>query len=575
MALNRAKADVTETFWPIFLGASSFQSTPSTLSANTSFVITAVAMNPELEQWVQRNSILIKEEDRFSIRQLKTRTKHEDKENKVRVLAIGPEKQLEVKSVLLLGETGAGKTLFLNAFLNRLFGVTAGDKTRLQLKDQMDRKDKKTTQSQTDYTTAYIIYHQEGMSGPYNYMIIDTPGLGDTEGTEKDKINEQCLRFYLTDEKWISHINSVGLVWKGSEHRYDERKREILNRIKQLLGFDIKPFTDILLTFTTDRAVDAVKVVEASGIGYNQVFNFDNKPLYECPAMKTREDQMHRLMWLFMEESHGLFLEELNRREGVNLKITARLILTQMRLEDLQRQQQMQRQRKANISSRVQQHEGEMCDLEEEATRVDWDKIEDLDTSREIIVLDDGRHCHYCKKCDKTCIPACGVFHKAAVAPVKEGESVGETILGVVEKVGALGSALGFLSVPVRLASAAVSICAEIGRTIMFLIQTKKSKEKTEGLHASEGRNKCTKCDHLLLDHEVRDKVMAKDATWDQKMNLLKKLKYEEIMGKKSDLEAKIASCKAELESINKQKKQDDGTLKAYEREIKKLRMGK
>ncbi|XP_047481553.1 uncharacterized protein LOC125033984 [Penaeus chinensis] len=532
-------------------------------------------MNPELEQWVQRNSILIKEEDRFCIRQLKTRTRHEDKKNKVRVLAIGPEKQLEVKSVLLLGETGAGKTLFLNAFLNKLFGVTAGDKIRLQLKDQMDTKDKKTTQSQTEYTTAYIIYHQEGMTGPYNYMIIDTPGLGDTEGAEKDKINEQCLRFYLTDEKWISHINSVGLVWKGSEHRYDERKREILSRIKQLLGFDIKPFTDILLTFTTEKTVDAVKVVEASGIGYNQVFNFDNKPLYECHAVKTREDKLHRLMWDFMEESHGLFLEELNRREGVNLKITARLILTQMKLEDLQRQQQMQRQHKANISSRVQQHEGEMCDLEEEATRVDWDKIEDLDTSREIIVLDDGRHCHYCKKCNKTCIPACRAVHKAAVAPVMEEEGVGEKVLGAVAKVGTLGSALGSFSMPVGLVSAVVSLCADVGRTIMSLIRTKKSKEKTESLHASEGRNKCTKCDHLLLHHEVRDKIMAKDATWDQKVNLLKKLKYEEVMGKKSDLEEKIASYKSELESINKREKQDDGTLKEYAREIKQLRMGK
>ncbi|XP_063602126.1 uncharacterized protein LOC134778180 [Penaeus indicus] len=531
-------------------------------------------MKPELEQWVQRNSILIKAEERFCIWQLNTRTKHEDKKNKVRVLAVGPEKQLEVKSVLLLGETGAGKTLFLNAFLNRLFGVTAGDKTRLQLKDQMDTRDKKTTQSQTEYTTAYIIYHQQGMSGPYNYMIIDTPGLGDTEGAEKDKINEQCLRFYLIDEKWISHVNSVGLVWKGSEHRYDERKREILSRIKQLLGFDIKPFTDILLTFTTDTAVDAVKVVEASGIGYNQVFSFNNKPLYECHAAKTREDQMHGLMWEYMKESHGLFLEELNRREGVSLKITARLILTQMKLEDLQREQQVQRQHKANLSSRVQQHEGEMCDLEEEATRVDWDKIEDLDTSREIIVLDDGRHCHYCRKCYKTCIPACRAVHKTAVAPVMEEESVVEKILEVVGAVGAIGP-LRIVNMPLALASAAVSLGAFVGKAIMSHIRTKKSKEKTESLHASEGRNKCIKCDHLLLDHEVRDKIIFKDATWDQKVNLLKKLKYEEVMGKKSGLEEKIASCKAELELINKREKQDDGTLKEYEKQINELRMGK
>lgn len=528
-------------------------------------------MIPELEQWVQRNSILAMEGDRFSIWQLKTRVEHEDTENKVRVLAIGQEKQLEVKSVLLLGETGAGKTLFLNAFLNRLFGVTVEDKTRLQLKDQMDREDKKTTQSQTDYTTAYIIYHQEGMSGPYNYMVIDTPGLGDTEGAEKDRINEQCLRFYLTDEKWISHINCVGLVWKGTDHRYDEMKREILSRIKQLLGFDIKRFTDVLLTFTTDEEVDAVKVVEASGIEYNQVFNFDNKPLY---AVRTK-DKLHKLMWGLMEESHDSFLKEINRREGVSLKITARLILTHMKLEDLQRRQRTQRQHKANISSIVEQYEGEMRDLEEEATRVDWDKIEDLDTSNEIIVLEDGRHCHYCTKCSKTCIPACETVHKATVAPVQEGEGVGEMVLGVVGKVGMIGSILGHYSLLVGLASAAVSICTDIARAIMSRIRTKKSKEKTESLHASEGINKCPKCDHFIIHHEVRDKIMAKDATWDQKVNLLKEIKYEEVMGGKSRIEANILSCNAKLASISKQEKHDDGMQKNYEREINELRLGK
>ncbi|XP_042870859.1 uncharacterized protein LOC122252425 isoform X2 [Penaeus japonicus] len=531
-------------------------------------------MNSELERWVERNSILIEIKDRFSIRQLKTKLKHEDKDNKVRVLTIGAEKTLEMKSVLLLGETGAGKTHFLNSFLNRLFGVSVEDKIRLQLKDQMDRRDKKTTESQTEYTTAYIIYHQDGMSGPFNYMIIDTPGLGDTGGAEKDDINEQCLRFYLTDEKWISHINCVGLVWKGSEHRYDERKREILRRIKQLLGFDIKPFTDILLTFTTEEETNAVKVVEASGIEYNQVFSFDNKPLYECHGKRTKGDRLHSIMWQLMEENQESFLENLNGRKAVNLKTTARLIITQMKLENLKREHQKRSQQKEDVASKVQQHEGEMCDLEEEATRVDWDKIEDLDTSNEIIVLDDGRHCHYCRKCHRTCIPDCTAVHNATV-PSEQKESIGDEILGTISKIGLIGTSLGMISGPVGIVSGAVSLLAEIGRGIMNLIGTKTSKAKTKSLHASDGRNKCAKCVHLLSDHEVREKIMAKDANFEQRVALMKKLKYEEVMGKKSSLEEKITSYKAELKSIDKQEENYNDLMSSYEKEIKQLKTGK
>ncbi|XP_042880581.1 uncharacterized protein LOC122258616 [Penaeus japonicus] len=95
-------------------------------------------MKPELQEWVKRNSVPVKRESNFTIHELRTTTRLEDTTNRVRVLAVGPENDLEVKKVLLLGETGNGKTFFCNAFVNRLFGVGIEDSIRLQLKDQMD-----------------------------------------------------------------------------------------------------------------------------------------------------------------------------------------------------------------------------------------------------------------------------------------------------------------------------------------------------------------------------------------------------------------------------------------------------
>lgn len=60
----------------------------------------------------------------------------------------------------------------------------------------------------------------------YNYMVIDTPGFGDTGGQDIDKVNDSCLRFYLSDETWIKHLNSVGIVWKAPDLKYSEKKTE-------------------------------------------------------------------------------------------------------------------------------------------------------------------------------------------------------------------------------------------------------------------------------------------------------------------------------------------------------------
>ncbi|XP_069980910.1 uncharacterized protein [Penaeus vannamei] len=541
-------------------------------------------MDPRLKEWVKENASALKEEKNFTVYVLQANVKHEDLENKVRVVAIGPENDLETKTVLLLGETGVGKTTFLNTFLNMVFGVGLEDELRLQLQDQMDRA-KDSTQSQTEYTTAFTIYRQEGMPQPFNYMVIDTPGLGDTEGERKDKVNEKCLRFYLTNESWIRHLNCVGLVWKASNRRLDEHNQAVLSTINNLLGFDIKPITDVLLTFSGTEDPQAVQIIEAAGIDYKNAFHFEHMPLYKCPAQGR--EALHALTWEAMAYNHSKFLNELNQRQPQELKITARLLLAQAKQEVVQMRVCALEESSTQTSDQLESHQAKMSDLEAMAAKVDWNRIKELGTSSEEIVLGDGRHCHFCNLCERACVPVCKEDHRAAMATsdiecgaVKDMTQGAEDPLIQVPLVEAMeldnldSASLHADTIITYVISSVKNIAVVIYNKIIGTLKFVKPEEETETLHSDEGSQRCPKCQHLVLKHEIRDKILAKDANFEQKVELVRKKKHQEVVGEKVLLQSKIAAVQAKRDELEKQKRKELRALEETRKEIERLQTG-
>ena len=104
------------------------------------------------------------------------------------------------KTILLMGETGAGKTTWINAMINYVLGVEWEDDFRFKL---IEEENKNPAHSQTEGVTAYDIHYQKGFRIPFSLTIVDTAGYDSTEGLESDKKTASAIDKFFKDKNGI------------------------------------------------------------------------------------------------------------------------------------------------------------------------------------------------------------------------------------------------------------------------------------------------------------------------------------------------------------------------------------
>lgn len=137
----------------------------------------------------------------------------EEKETLKRV-TLGRKNEKEInKTVLLVGETGAGKSTLIDALVNYAMGVTWEANIWFRIvEDREGGEETSQSQSQTSDVIVYQIFGFEGRTLPFSLTIIDTPGFGDTRADKRDAmISERLLQLFCS-EFGIHEINAVGLV---------------------------------------------------------------------------------------------------------------------------------------------------------------------------------------------------------------------------------------------------------------------------------------------------------------------------------------------------------------------------
>uniref|UniRef100_H3CCE6 AAA+ ATPase domain-containing protein n=1 Tax=Tetraodon nigroviridis TaxID=99883 RepID=H3CCE6_TETNG len=231
------------------------------------------------------------------------------------------------KTVLLLGETGTGKSTLINALVNYAIGVTWEDNVYFKIVDD-DSKDQAV--NQTDDVIVYQIFGFEDKTLPYSLTIIDTPGYGNTEGDEHDAIIPQRLFDLFCSEDGIQEINAVGLVIRSTNCRLTDRLFYIFDSVTSLFGKDLENNVVFLMTYSNGRRPnDALNALKEAKIKH--ATDEKNQPVYflfdNC-WNENRNEDVKSLKSADEISRHGLrgLTEFLNRTLPQNLEKTLEVI---------------------------------------------------------------------------------------------------------------------------------------------------------------------------------------------------------------------------------------------------------
>ncbi|CAG8640640.1 1150_t:CDS:1 [Paraglomus occultum] len=178
-----------------------------------------------------------------------------------------PTSENEEINILLLGETGVGKSTFINAFVNYLkfdtlydakneelevlitskFTVTDENYEMKSIKigdnDPNELADDKGTSS-----TQGCIDYEFAMGNNALVRLIDTPGIGDTRGIDKDKENFENILKYIARYK---HLNGICIFLKPNSARLTVVFRFCIQELLSHLHRSAKD--NIVFCFTNSR----------------------------------------------------------------------------------------------------------------------------------------------------------------------------------------------------------------------------------------------------------------------------------------------------------------------------------
>ena len=206
-----------------------------------------------------------------------------DERENICLKEIGKEFYSEVtqfgKVILVLGQTGAGKTTWINTMLNYLLDVNYTDDFRFKL--VIEENAERQELSQTQITTLYKIHHKKGYNIDHTLNLIDTPGFGDTGGIERDKdIAKQLQSIFDIHYGFVDHLDAVVFVTKSNQERLDDCQKYIISSITELFGADIADNIYLVFTHTGIEEPAMLSTLQGAELPYKAYYKFENAAVF-------------------------------------------------------------------------------------------------------------------------------------------------------------------------------------------------------------------------------------------------------------------------------------------------------
>ncbi|CAF1147706.1 unnamed protein product [Rotaria sordida] len=177
-------------------------------------------------------------------------------------------------NILLLGESGVGKSTFINAFVNYLkfdelkqaeknpivlipvsFIMTIDDNfterlVKFEGDDTLSNEDHDHLgHSVTQHCKSYVFTLKDDKNRDQKLRIIDTPGIGDTRGSSQDDVNLQHILSYINN---LTHLNAICILLKPNNARLNIFFRSCFIQLIDLLGENTRD--KIIFCFTNSRS---------------------------------------------------------------------------------------------------------------------------------------------------------------------------------------------------------------------------------------------------------------------------------------------------------------------------------
>lgn len=317
----------------------------------------------------------------------------------------------ETKVLLILGATGSGKTTLINGIINYYYGVRIEDDFRLLLIN--DETSQSQAHSQTSNITAYHIAFHPKSQIPFNLIVIDTPGYGDTRGIEQDRyITSQIKRFFDKDGS-INHLSAVAFVVPASEARLTPTQRYIFTAILEIFGKDISSNIVVMATFADAHDVQVLGALKEFKVPFEHCFKFNNcvfnKAKRASVTVTENQELFYRMYWIMAYESFKNFFNFFQRMEAKSLTLTRQVLDERKQLEavieGLQGNIQFSLTKLSQMKSELDflvTYEAERTANKNYKRKVIVPKVRKVDTPV-------GQFLTNCLVCNRTCHEVCGI----------------------------------------------------------------------------------------------------------------------------------------------------------------------
>uniref|UniRef100_A0A8C5QPR4 AIG1-type G domain-containing protein n=1 Tax=Leptobrachium leishanense TaxID=445787 RepID=A0A8C5QPR4_9ANUR len=319
------------------------------------------------------------------------------------------------KVIMMVGQTGAGKSTLINGMINHILGVEWKDNVRIKLIEEHTSLD----QIQTSNVTCYEINHQEGFKIPYSLIILDTPGFGHTGGTEADKHIVKQIRACFTSPAGVQHIDAVCFVIRDTDIRLTDAQKYVFDSVLWIFGKDIEENIIFCVTHCDDPEEPEVinTVVEASVPCRKDeqdrpvYFRFNNSdiPVHSDNKIKGGSSKIGEIHWEESMENMEKFFNFLPNLNTRSLSLTQEVLKERRALQIILEGLIPKMEEQTLKAHELEKLKNTLKEQEADIERNKHFQYEEKETRTRKIKTDETSV--NCRECETTCHHPCKVSH--------------------------------------------------------------------------------------------------------------------------------------------------------------------